>query len=189
VRARWASVSARLRRDQRGSAALQFALLATPFLALLFAIIETALVFWAGQVLQTAVTDTARDVYTGSFQLANVASSSTQTQANIKAAICGRIVAMINCTTQLTIDVKAYPPGSSFPATMPSPIVVDSNGVRTVDPSFGQYNNPGPDTVVLVRAIVLYPVYVNLLGANTSNLSATTRVIMGSAAFRTEPYL
>jgi hypothetical protein len=144
--------------------------------------------FFHVQVLQTAVTDTARDVYTGSFQLANVTSSAAQTKANIKAAICARVVAMINCTTQLTIDVKSYPAGSSFPTTLPSPIVVDSNGVRSVDPAFGDYSTPGPNTVVLVRAIVLYPVYVNLIGANTSNLSATTRLIMASAVFRTEPY-
>jgi hypothetical protein len=30
---------------------------------------------------------------------------------------------------------------------------------------------------------------VGLLGADPSNLNATTRLLMGSAAFRTEPYL
>lgn len=178
--------SARLCRDTRGAVAVEFALLAIPFLALLFALVETALVFWAGQVLQTAVTDTARDIYTGSFQLANVASSPAITKDNLKTAICGRVAAMFNCTSQLTIDVQSY---TNFPATLPSPIVVDGSGNRSIDANFGQYSNPGPNQVVLVRAIVLYPVYVSLLGANASNLTATTRVIMGSAAFRTEPYI
>ena len=186
ARQRWASAVAGLRRDEGGVAAMQFALIAAPFLALLFAVLETALVFWAGQVLQTAVTDTARDVYTGTFQLAHVASTPAQTKDDIKTAICTRVLAMFDCATKLTIDVKSY---TTFPTTLPSPIVVDSNGNRAVDPNFGQYSNPGPNQVVLVRAIVLYPVFVNLLGSNTSNLNGTTRVLMGSAAFRTEPYL
>jgi Flp pilus assembly protein TadG len=188
ARQRWAGALAALRRDEGGVAALQFALVAAPFLALLFAILETALVFWAGQVLQTAVTDTARDVYTGTFQLAHATSTPAQTKQDIKAAICTRVVAMFDCATKLTIDVKTYPLSSGFPTTLPSPIVVDSNGNRGVDPNFGQYSNPVPNQIVLVRAIVLYPVYVSLLGSGTSNLNGTTRVLMGSAAFQTEPY-
>lgn len=41
----------RFGRNRRGSAAVEFALVAPVFFALIFAIIETALVFFAGQVL------------------------------------------------------------------------------------------------------------------------------------------
>ena len=54
----------RFRRDQRGVTAVEFGMVATPFFALLFAIIETALVFWTTQVLETAVTNASRRVYT-----------------------------------------------------------------------------------------------------------------------------
>ncbi len=46
----------RFRRNRRGSAAVEFALVAPVFFALLFAIIESAMVFFAGQVLETGVT-------------------------------------------------------------------------------------------------------------------------------------
>jgi Flp pilus assembly protein TadG len=55
----------RFGRSQDGSAAVEFALVATPFFALLFAIIETALVFFADQALDTAVQSTARLLRTG----------------------------------------------------------------------------------------------------------------------------
>ena len=42
-----------LKKDD-GAAAVEFALVAAPFLALVFAIMETALVFFAGQTLETA---------------------------------------------------------------------------------------------------------------------------------------
>ena len=47
----------RLVRQQDGAAAVEFGLVAAPFLALVFAIMETAVVFFAGQALETAVAD------------------------------------------------------------------------------------------------------------------------------------
>ena len=54
----------RFRRNRRGSAAVEFALVAPVFFALLFAIIETALVFFAAQVLETGTQDSTRLMYT-----------------------------------------------------------------------------------------------------------------------------
>ena len=46
------------KRDE-GAAAVEFAIVAAPFIAMLFAILETALVFFAGQTLETAAADSA----------------------------------------------------------------------------------------------------------------------------------
>ena len=54
-----------------GAAAVEFAIVVAPFLALLFAILETALVFFAGQTLETAVSDSARLILTGQAQTAS----------------------------------------------------------------------------------------------------------------------
>ena len=43
-------------------------MVAAPFLALMFAIMETAIVFFAGQALETAVADCARLIMTGQAQ-------------------------------------------------------------------------------------------------------------------------
>ena len=60
----------RFRSNRRGSVAVEFSLIALPFFALLFAIIETALVFFASQVLETAVQDSSRLILTGQAQTA-----------------------------------------------------------------------------------------------------------------------
>jgi Flp pilus assembly protein TadG len=173
-------------RNEDGTAAVQFALVSVPFLTVFLAIVETAMVFWTGQVLQTAVGNTARLVYTGGFQLANRTTAPEAMPATIKAAICSRVVAMFDCNSRLTIDVQTY---TALPSSMQMPIVTRPDGSRTLDPSFGQYQNPGPNQIVLVRAVVLYPVFFGMLGGYASNLDASTRVLMGSAAFRTEPYI
>src|ERR1700694_3161527 len=58
----------RLLRREDGAAAVEFALVAAPFLAVLFAIMETALVFFAGQYLETLAADSTRLILTGQAQ-------------------------------------------------------------------------------------------------------------------------
>src|ERR1700687_1379750 len=70
----------RLLRREDGAAAVEFALVAAPFLALLFAIMETALVFFAGQYLETVVTDTSRLIMTGQAQTQGLTQSQFLTQ-------------------------------------------------------------------------------------------------------------
>ena len=52
-----ASMLRRFRRNRRGSAAVEFALVAPIFFGLLFAILELAMVFFASQVLETVTQD------------------------------------------------------------------------------------------------------------------------------------
>ena len=67
-RLRAAELVRRFVRQQDGAAAVEFALVAAPFLALIFAILETALVFFAGQALETAVANSSRLIMTGQAQ-------------------------------------------------------------------------------------------------------------------------
>jgi Flp pilus assembly pilin Flp len=65
-------VARRLLRREDGVAAVEFALVAAPFLALMFAIIETALVFFTRQCLETVVADSSRLIMAGQVQTARV---------------------------------------------------------------------------------------------------------------------
>ena len=91
----------RFRRNRRGSAAVEFAMIATPFFALLFAIIETGIVFFAGQVLEAGMQDTARLLYTHQAQDAGM------TQAQFKTNLCNRISVLMSCSG-IDVDVKFY---------------------------------------------------------------------------------
>jgi len=57
-------------RNKEGSTAIEFALLALPFSALLFAIVETAVVFFISSSISHALSEAGRDVRLGSFQQA-----------------------------------------------------------------------------------------------------------------------
>src|SRR6266576_5502272 len=89
----------RFRRNRGGSTVVEFALVAPIFFALLFAIIETALMFFASQVLETVTQDSARMIVTGQAQ------TSSYTQTQFKTYVCGQIPALFNCGS-LYVDVE-----------------------------------------------------------------------------------
>lgn len=164
------------RRNQRGSAAVEFAFIAPMFFALIFAIIETALVFFAQQVLETGTQDSAR------LMLTHQAQDSGMTQTQFKTDLCNRVSVLMTCAN-LYVDVKSY---SSFAnVTISDPV----SNCTFVNNFTYQSSNPG-DTVV-VRAFYQWPLFVTKLGYNITNIgcgtSNTYRLLASTAAFQVEP--
>ena len=141
-------------RQQDGAAAIEFGLVAAPFLALMFAIIETAIVFFAGQALETAAADSARLIMTGQAQTQGF------DQAKFKQAVCAKIYGLFDCAGGLYVDVKNYSSFASVNTSKP----IDGNGNLQTG-NFG-YQPGGPGNIVVVRLMYQWPVYVSLLGLN-----------------------
>jgi Flp pilus assembly protein TadG len=180
------SALVRFRRNRRGSAAVEFALVAPVFFALLFAILETALMFFATQVLETMTQDSARAILTGQAQTGGVSickvggQSAPCTQGTFLTYVCSQIPALFSCAN-LYADVESY---SSF-----SSVVINSQ----IDSSHNFINNMqylpgGPGDIVVVRLFYQWPLFVTGLGYNISNLSGSKRLLVATAAFRNEPY-
>jgi Flp pilus assembly protein TadG len=164
----------RFARQEKGATAVEFAMIAIPFLGMTFAIIETALVFFAGQTLETAVADSARKIMTGQAQ------TQGWNQDRFKQEVCGRIYGLFDCNN-IRVDVKTY---SSFSdANMSKPI--DANGQLTNNFS---YQTGGPGDIVVARLMYEWPVNVPFLGLNLSDMSGGKRLLVATAAFRNEPF-
>jgi Flp pilus assembly protein TadG len=164
-------------RQQEGATAVEFGMVVAPFLALVFAIIETALVFFAGQTLETAGLDSARLIMTGQAQTQGFS------QAQFKNAVCAKIYGLFSCQSGLYVDVKTYNAFSGIDNSKPP---VDGNGNLKTG-SFG-YQPGGPGDIVVVRLMYQWPVYVSLLGLNLSDSGGSNRLLMSTIAFRNEPY-
>ncbi|MFA6265668.1 MAG: TadE/TadG family type IV pilus assembly protein [Pseudolabrys sp.] len=162
-------------KQQDGVAAVEFALVATPFLALTFAIIESALVFFAGQTLEAATSDAARLIMTGQAQ------TNGYSAADFKTQVCNRIYGLFNCTGGVTVDVKTYTNFSSVSTATPI-----ANG--QFDTSNMGYTPGGPGCIVKVSLYYQWPIYVSLLGNNLSNLNGNYKLLVATSVFRNEPY-
>jgi Flp pilus assembly protein TadG len=181
------NVLRRFGRSRRAAAAVEFALVAPLFIALLFAIIETALMFFASQVLETITQDGARMISTGQAQTGQVASCQVAgvatpcTQASFKTYICSQIPALFSCTN-LYVDVESYPAFSNI--NLSSQIDVSNNFIS----NNMQYNPGGSGDIVVVRLFYPWQLFVTGLGYNISNLSGNQRLLVATAAFQNEPY-
>jgi Flp pilus assembly protein TadG len=164
-------------RRQDGAAAVEFALVVVPFLGLMFAIIETALVFFADQTLETAVADSARLIMTGQAQTQKLDIT------GFKNAVCARIYGLFDCQNGIYVNVQTY---SSFGGISYTP-PLDSNG-NLVTSNFG-YQPGGPGDIVVVQLFYQWPIYVSLMSLTSlSNMANHKRLLVATAAFRNEPY-
>lgn len=176
----------RFRGNRRGSAAVEFALIAPIFFGLLFAIIETALVFFSSQVLETITQNSARVVLTGQAQSGSVTACAVGgvaapcTQATFKNYVCSQIPALFDCNS-LYVDVTSF---SSFSAvTLPTHL----DGACNFDTNMN-YSAGNAGDIVVVRLFYQWPLFVTGLGYNIGCGSTSKRLLVATAAFKNEPY-
>jgi Flp pilus assembly protein TadG len=173
-----ARLARRFARAEEAAAAVEFALVAAPFLALLFAIMETALVFFAGQSLEAAATEAGRMVMTGQAQNAGY-NSLAQFKTSVVCPALGN-GSLFNCAN-VNVDVKTY---ADFSAITTAPPI--SNG--QLDTSNMGYTPGGSGDIVVVRLYYQWPIYLSLLNDSLSNLSNGSRLLVATSVFRNEPF-
>lgn len=159
-----------------GATAVDFALVSAPFLALLFAILETGLVFFAGQTLETTASKASRLILTGQAQNQNLS------QGQFKTAVCQAASSFFSCDN-IMIDVRTYNDFSSANTSLP----VDQNG--NLQNNF-VYQPGSAGDIVVVRLMYQWPIYVSILGIGSglSNMANGQDLMMATVAFRNEPY-
>lgn len=166
-------------RQQDGATAVEFGMVGLPFFMILFAVIETAMIFITSQVLETAVANASRVILTGQA-VARYPNPATAL-ANFKNDVCADVTTLIDCQAALQIDVRR---SVSFATANAAATVSGGN----LDTSSFAFQMPGPDQIFVVRAVMAYPLYVPIWGAGLATLNDGKRAIVASAAFRTEPF-
>ena len=164
-------------RDARdGATAVEFALIAPAFLAMLFAIIQTTLFLFAQQTLQNAAVEAGRMFMTGSAQTSGL------TQSQFASDVCPMVSALFNCNN-LQIDVSTYSSFSSASTSAPS--LYNSKGQLQTTGTF----SPGTQgEIMVVQLAYPWPIFGIPLGSVLPSSGYGTTEIMGVTAFRVEPY-
>jgi len=162
--------------DETAATAVEFSLVALPFVALMFAILETGMMFFAAQTLETAVSNAGRLVRTGQAQSAGL------NMDTFKAKICDQIMSLFACTANLKLDVRTFTNFSDMNFARP----LDANGNLKTDDF--KYDPGKGGQIVLVRAYYEWPTFVTKLGNNLTDLADGNRLLGAAAAFRNEPF-
>ncbi|WP_267357310.1 MULTISPECIES: TadE/TadG family type IV pilus assembly protein [unclassified Methylobacterium] len=182
---------ARLWRERSGATAVEFGLVALPFLAMAGACLENGIVAWEQEIIQQAVVEAGRQIYTGSFQTANAGTTDAATLlSRFRTAICTQPngaprVTIFNCAN---VRVSITPAASYAGATTVSPVASTGNGVSDWNPNFQSYTCGGASSIMVIQAAVDIPVFFPFLGAATANLPNKRRVLQAATVFKIEPY-
>jgi Flp pilus assembly protein TadG len=193
IQERFKSFARRLRTDaNKGSAAVEFAMVAPVFFLILMATIESGVMFFAQSALQNAVNDAARLVRTGqSACFSRDASNNCQvmTADQFRTQVCNEVIALLQTCTRdangnsdLQFDVNAYPNGFAG-ASNSSPLDVNQDL-----PNMTTFNVGNACDVVLVRAFYRWPVFTPGLAYLLANMRGQNHLLATAAAFRNEPY-
>jgi Flp pilus assembly protein TadG len=179
----WSSAG-RVLADRKAVAAMEFALVAVPFLALFVAIIETSGMLLTQTVLEGGVATAARLIRIGS---PSVLADATASQATIAAAqaaftqqVCSHAFSLLNCSN-LYLDVNS---ASTFGAISQPALNVNSQGQVTN----ANFNTGDSGSAVIVRAVYTWhtttPFLNELLGMN----NAQTYPMQYTVVMRNEPF-
>jgi Flp pilus assembly protein TadG len=169
-------------KDRKGATAVEFALIATPFLALIAALIQTFLLFFAQSQLEWAVRQSARQILTGQVQSQDASLTPTQAVTAFHQTVCNNAAILFTCGGVM-VDVRVAGQWSAANVGTPA-LTYDSNGnVNNV----WQFNPGNAGDIVIVRVMYLWPVFFGPIAFNMANQANGSRLIMASAAFQNEP--
>lgn len=160
--------------NREGSAAIEFAILALPFLVLIFAIIELAVMYFVDSGLDAALHKAVRQVRVGA------AKTAAWDINKFKTAICTDLSYSFSCKTNLKVRAT---------------VITDMNSVSRVSgQKDGTYNvtedfNIGDSgDYVLVQAFLPWDPVIKLYAISSGRLNDGRYVLGAAELFKNEPF-
>ena len=141
---------------------------------MIYAIFQIGTVFIAQQVLQTAVTKSARLVMTGQAQ------SASMTTGQFQQDVCNNTMYMFTCAN-LKVNIQKFTSFSTMTQLNPLQNGIFNNASLS-------YNTGGVGDIMLVQVFYQWPVFIGPLGFNMSNMNGNYRLLAATAVFRNEPF-
>jgi Flp pilus assembly protein TadG len=164
--------------DKSGTAAIEFALVAVPFIMIVVAILELSVMFAANSIMLGATQDAVRAVRTGQVQ---VISDPDEAEDFFREQICNHIpIKLVDCNAiQFTVEVL-----DAFSEANTTAEVDDDGDLASDDIDFGD-----AEDVVMVRVLYYHPMLTPLMGAILSDSPGNRKLMTATFVFQTEPYL
>lgn len=166
-----------LREDESGVTAIEFAIVAMPFLVLSIGIIEVGLAHLANRMLDNAVVSASRLIRTGQ------ASDGAITKDQFKEQICDFMPAFMCSLNRITMEVTTY---DDFEAAKDLESLYDEDGNLKDDEDTG-FDPGGATSIVAVNVIYDWPMMTSLLSLDAAD-DGNVRHLSSTMVFRNEPW-
>lgn len=167
----------RFSHDRRGATAIEFAMLAIPFVMITFAVLETSISFTAQQVMSNATDKVARQIRTG--QIDPTTTNATQ----FRALICSELEVLVSTgCPELELDLKSYAKFSDVPKTIPmaTPTSLKTTGFTYAPGGSGSINH--------LRVFYRWPVITDFMKSSLAGLDDGKTLLYSSATWQNEPF-
>jgi Flp pilus assembly pilin Flp len=176
-RARAAATMRRLRRDDSGATAVEFAMVSVPFLMMLFGIIAVGLFFYTTFSLENAIETAARPIRTGEAQTTGM------TRDQFKATVCTQLPPYVDCDGKLRINVQSFNVGQAITP----PACVNAGG-NLVAPASTPYAPGAANQIMLVTACLQWSLAGELPYIRLGSMADGSALIQASTTFKIEPF-
>jgi Flp pilus assembly protein TadG len=183
-------------KEKSGTSSIEFALLALPFMVVVFASLETFVAFTGEQLLVNATETMARKVRTGEITF-GINPATDMSREQFRKAFCDEISIIMTCSeteatnpSKLFLDVRSFADFSQIPAAIPR---VGGAG-SDLNTSGFEFAPGGPTTINIVRAYYRWEVMTDLVRPYVTNLRPAGSsmpkdyLMVSTAAFRNEAY-
>jgi Flp pilus assembly protein TadG len=184
-RTRRRGILARFGRDREGATVIEFALLATPFALLVFAILESCVSYAAQEVMANATDNVARRLRTGQLLAQDV------DEATIKQMICNELsIIVANGCPGLMVDLRSFTTfedaaKASF-TIINGDIVLTKNGTKDEE-QFVTEAGPAMSKNML-RVFYKWPVMTDFMAKSMANLKGGATLHFASTVWQNEPF-
>lgn len=179
-------------RNEDGAAAIEFAMVAIPFLMMLVGIMGSGLQFFSQNALENGVEAASRQVMTGQAQLGNPTASPPvppMTLDQFRNKICSTAGSFIKCdAAHLSLIVNSYADWASVQqqTCKAGSGLAASTGTGTQLVS--QYSG-APGDIVLITICYKWDLAKGVLIYAPDKLGDGSALMQAAVAFRTEPYM
>ena len=168
---------ARWQRDTHGATAVEFAMVALPFLMMLFGIIGVGLYFFTVFTMENAVEQAARLLRTGQAQKAGY------TAAQFKSKVCEFVPGFVDCTSKVRVNVLSYADTTIPVASLPKCLGNDGSLSGT-----STYNPGAASQVVLVWVCYEWELASKIPFLHLGDMANGSSLIQATTVFRSEPF-
>ncbi len=166
-----------LRRDESGTAAIEFAMVSFPFLALLFGIMAVGLYFFTTFSTENAVEQASRPIRTGEAQAAGM------TRDQFKTSVCSKLPVYVDCSSKLRVNVMSFDVGQAIV----KPACVDAGGAL-VAPASTPFSVGTQNKIMLVSACLEWTLAGKIPFLQVGKMANGAALIQASTTFKIEPY-